>query len=200
MIKIVEESPFGLIEGNGGFVIEGSDFEVRSSEYSDDCFQIVVADKKGKVFTAWTNPYYLGKTLVLYCTPLRKAYFSDNLGQAHFLEKFPNGYTATPKCVDARILMAFILYVWTYTKEDDKEFNAAVNPLPTLAEATEWLRVNRFCGENRYEKIDVFYYQKLYNVPPAIQALHDKRHGKSEKYLWEIHAEEETLEESAIDN
>lgn len=194
MIKIVEKNPFGLVEEGGGFVIEGSEFEVRTSEYAHERSLIVVEDKQGEVFAAWANPYFYMYSLVLSCITFRKDFFSDSSGQTHFFENIPDGYPARPKCVDARVLMAFILHMWTYTKEDDKEFNAAINPLPTLEEAAEWLRANRFCGENRYEKIGVFWYQKLDNVPPAIQALHDKRHGKSEKYLWEIHAEEEERE------
>lgn len=190
MIEIIEKDPFGMPGRDGGFAIDGSEFEVRSAVRDENWFRIVIADKSGEVFTAATNPDMLGSILGLFCTPLRKKFFLDNAGRLHFSGKLPDGSPETPMCVDSRVIMAFILYVWCYEEDDDKEFNAAINPLPSLEEATEWLCVNRFCGDNRYKNIRVLGDKKLDNVPPAIQALHDKRYGAATKYIREPDDEE----------
>ena len=211
MIKIVDKYPFDSRCDNGGFdkgfILVGNSVEVRSLKSYEREIGFWVVDDIGHAFLVHQNPAATCEELMCFTDFVKGGFFTDETGEvygAHLYDekrndvtKF-NGANRLPVCVDSRVIMAHLLLSWVLSysvgEEGDVEFDAAINPLPTIEEAHKWLLLNRFCGDNRY-RYCLYPCHKLDNVPPAIQALHDKRYGKAEKYPWEIDAEEEALEE-----
>ena len=190
MIEVVKQNPFGRAPLQTEFIVVGNEVEVRAVRIRADEFPLDVVDKQGTAFKIWQNPTMTCVHLALLTTPEREEFFRDAAGKMH-AKKSTFKDPGWMSCVDARIVMAHILYAWSFGDTTYDEFDAAMNPLPSIEEATEWLRINRFWGENRYVGLDALSDVKLDNVPKAVLELHDKNMGVATKYYWERHDDEE---------
>lgn len=201
MIKIVdypyERKPESRTPQPLFFVIDGDEFEFCGAEGSPNGEGVgaTIVDSQGVAFKIRQRPEATIQLLECFSRSGRADFFRDRNGK-----EYPEAVFGS--CVDARILMAHILYWWAgvpHQNNRDEEFDRAINPLPSLAEATKWLSVNRFFGKNlfgcHYYRGFLWSDDRLDSVPPAILSLHDERYGKATKYAWEREAEDDNDDE-----
>ena len=177
MIKIVDRADY---ETHGDFfyppffIIEGDGFEIRPvrQEPYGYATPIGIFDNEGLAFIVDDKPTVTPVCLATSFHQPRASFFKDSSGRLLDIADYPKS------CVDPRVIMARILTWWAFPEEDQFDvFSKALNPLPSITEANQWLVLNRFKGPNRLRDTWDGHWmdqgEKLKFVPWKIQKIHD---------------------------